>query len=190
MRFGIRNLLLLIAAVAVMCALLVVARNTYYADRRQTESALAKVKGISDVKLLPYVDIIEEVNSSSFTIDGHSGSIVQLDGLGEYADNGRFTVSRIGKWKFRVSGRRHLGAYKADSREPVESDYLGGSIEFGPNSPYKELIPFEIDTLQDLADHYGELVNLFESWPREVKPGTVTLEDGTTQFFYVIEEVE
>jgi hypothetical protein len=51
------------------------------------------------------------------------------------------------------------------------------------------LIPFEINTLQDVVDHYAELVRLFETWPREAEPGTVTLEDGTTQYFYVIEDV-
>lgn len=50
------------------------------------------------------------------------------------------------------------------------------------------VIPFEIKTIQDVVDHYQELVDLFESWPRETEPGTVTLEDGTTQYYDVVEE--
>ena len=188
MRFGIRNLLLVVAGVAVVCALLVSARNTYYADRRQTESALAKVRGISDVQLHSHFDVTEEVNRSSFSVDGYPGSIVELGGLGRYADQSRFSVSRVGKWTFRVSGRRYGGAYKADTGEPVESNYFGGNILLGPNSPYKELIPFEVDTLQDAVNHYADLIDLFDSWPRESEPGSVMLEDGSTQYYYVVED--
>ena len=188
MRFGIRNLLLVIVAVAVVCALFVAARNTYYADRRQTESALAKVSGISDVQLHSYVDVIEEVNSSSFSVDGHPGSIVELGGLGRYADEGRFSVGRIGKWTFKISGRRELGAYRADTGEPVESNYFGGHIVLGPDSPYRQLIPFEVATLQDVVDHYADFIGLLDSWPRQSKPGSVMHEDGSTQYYYVIED--
>jgi hypothetical protein len=115
---------------------------------------------------------------------------VVLGGLTHYANDGRFSVSRIGKWTFRVSGRRHLGAYSADTGKPVESEYVGFGIELGPNSPYQKLFPFELNTLQDVVDHYPELVDLFESWPRETEPGKVLLGDGTHQQYFVIEESE
>ena len=190
MRFGIRSLLFVIFLVSVACALFVVARNTYYADRRQTELALAQVSGISEIKLHSHVDVVEEVNSSSFSVDGFPGSIVELEGLGLYANKGRFWISRIGKWKFKVSGRRRVGVYRADTGEPIESDYFGSSIELGHNSPYKDLMPFEINTMQDLADRYGDLVELFETWPRKANPGSVTLEDGTIQSYFVVEDDE
>ena len=188
MRFGIRNLLLAVAAAAVVCMLFVIARNAYYAERRQTESTLANVKGISDVQLHSHVEVTEEVHSSNFSVDGHPGSIVALGGLARYADDGRFSVSRVGKWTFKISGRRYGGAYRADTGEPVESNYIGGHIELGSNSPYQDLIPFKIDTLQNVVDHYTDLVDLFDSWPRESEPGSVMLEDGSTQYYYVVED--
>lgn len=188
MQFGIRKLLLAVAVVAVLCAMFVAVRNAYYADRQRTASALAQVSGISNVKLNFHVDVTEEVNSSSFSVDGHPDSVVGLAGLARYADESRFAVNRVGKWSFRVSGRRHMGAYRADTGEPVASHYFGFSIELGPNSPYKALITFEIDTLQDLVDHYAELIDLFETWPRESEPGSVVLEDGSVQYYYVVED--
>lgn len=173
-----------------MCSLFVVGRNTYYSDRRQTEAVLATIRGISNIKLHSYIDITEEVNSSSFSVDSHPGSFVRLGGLCAFADKSKFTVSRIGKWTFRISGRNFGGAYKASTGEPVESDYVGYHIKLGVDSPYRKLIPFEVNTLQDVVDHYQELVDLFESWPREAEPGAVTLEDGTTQYYYVVEEGE
>lgn len=170
-----------------MCAMFVFARNTYYSERRQTESALADIHGISDINLHSHVETTEKINSSSFSIDGQPRSIVVIGGLTKYADKGRFSVSRIGKWKFRISGRNHGGIYRADTGEPVESDYFACHITLGRNSPYRELFPFEVITLQDVVDHYQELVELFESWPREAEPGTVLLEDGTTQKFFVVE---
>lgn len=188
MQFGIQKTLLLTLGATVMCSLFVVGRDTYYSERRQTESVLATIKGISNIQLHSCVDVIEEVNSSSFSVDSHPGSIIRIGGLCHYADKGRFAVSQIGKWRFKVSGRHYGGAYAADTGEPDESDYFGSHIALGVDSPYQKLIPFKLNTLQDVVDHYQELVELFESWPREAEPGTVTLEDGTTQYYYVVEE--
>lgn len=188
MQFGIRNLLLLTVGVAVMCAMFVFVRSDYYFERRKTESVLATIQGISNIKLHSYIDITEEINSSSFSVTGQPSSIVVLGRLTRYEVEGQFSVFRIGKWKFRNSGRNHGGNYVAATGEPVESNYFGYHIALGRNSPYQELFPFEINTLQDIVDHYQELVDLLETWPRENEPGEVTLEDGTTQYFYVVEE--
>ncbi len=179
---------MVIAAVAVVCGLYAFTRSIYYAERGQTKSVLAEVKGISTVQLRAYIDVVEEVYSSSFTIDGQPDSIITIGSVSHYEDNGSFHVNRLGKWQFRTFGRRHAGAYEASTGKPVESDYKGFHIALGPNGPYKDLIPFEVNSLQDLVDHYGELVDLFETWPREAKPGTVVLDDGTTQYFYVVED--
>jgi hypothetical protein len=190
MRIVIRKPRIIFVGLVGMCVLFVFARSTYYSERRQTESVLATIKGISNISLHSHIDVTEEVNSSSFSVDGHPGSIVRLGGLCSYSDEGRFMVSQVGKWGFRISGRGYTGVYEAETGEPVESDYSGFHIAFGVDSPYQAMVPFEVNTLQDVVDHYDELVNLFETWPREAEPGTVTLEDGTTQYFYVIEEGE
>ncbi len=188
MQFGIRKLLFLAAAVAVVCALYVSARNYYYAERRHAELVLAEVSGISNVKLHSYVDVVEEVASTSFSVDGQADSVVAVAGLGNYKNDRSISVSSLGKWRFRVFGQRHVGAYSVDTGKPVVSQYLGCHIQLGPASPYKDLLPFEVSKLQDVVDHYAELEELFEHWPRAAKPGSVILEDGTTQFFYVVEE--
>lgn len=83
-----------------------------------------------------------------------------------------------------------MGNVLESTGEPIESNYIAGHLELGPASPYSDLIPFEVNTLQDVVDQYAEIVDLLETWPREAKPGSVKLEDGTTQYFYVIEERE
>lgn len=188
LRFGIRSLLIAAAAVAVMCALFVAARNQYYAERRQVNSVLADVDGISIISLHSHIDVTEEINGTSISVDLHPDSIVQLGSLRDYEDTGRFFVSRIGNWRFNVSGRRHMGAYIAATGKPVESEYVGAHIVLGPESPYSELIPFEVNSLQDVVNHYEDLVDLFETWPGESNPGTVTLDDGTTQYYYVVKD--
>lgn len=188
MQFGIRRLLIAVVIVAVACTMYVAALNYYHSDRHQAKSVLAQVKGISNVKLLCHIDVIEEINGCSFSIDGQPGSMISVGGLRDYKDKGSFSVSKIGKWRFRIFGQRHMGNFLESTGEPIESNYLSGHLGLGPASPYRDLIPFEVNTLQDVVDHYGEFVDLLESWPREAKPGSVKLEDGTTQFFYVIEE--
>jgi hypothetical protein len=182
--------LLTVVAVVFLFALFVPARDAYYSERRQTEAVMAELKGISNVRLQSHVDVTEGVHATSFTVDACPGSVVELAGVCAYQDSGVFSVSRIGKWSFRISGRRDVGVYVAATGEPVESDYIGCHLRLGVSSPYRELIPFEVNALQDVVDHYQELVDLFESWPREAEPGAVTLEDGTTQYYFVVEEGE
>jgi len=190
MQFGIRRLLIVVAIVAVVCTIYVAAINYFYADRHHAKSVLGEVKGIGSIKLLSHIDIVEEVNGSSFSVEGQPGSVIAVGGLRTYKDDGSFTVSKIGKWRFRVLGQRHLGNFLENTGVPVESNYLSDHLELGSTSPYKDLIPFEVNTLQDVVDHYAELVDLLESWPRKAIPGSVTLQDGTTQFFYVMEDAE
>lgn len=190
MKYRIRRLLLVVSAIVVIGALYNVARSHYYAERRQANSILAELKGISKIQLHAHEDIVEEVSGSRFAVDGHPDSVIVIAGLDEYHHEGGFSVGQIGKWQLRTFGRRHLGAYQEETGEPVESDYRGFHIQLGPTSPYRSLFPFEVVTLQDIVDHYAELLVQLETWPREAAPGSVTLEDGTTQFFYVIEAVE
>lgn len=190
MRFVIRSFLFTVVVVAFVSSLFVAAHKAYYAERRQAEAILAELKGISNIRLHSHVDITEAVHATSFTVDAYPGSMIVLAGLCAYRDGGVFAASRIGKWTFKISGRHYGGAYIAATGEPVESDYFGWHLCLGVDSPYRELIPFEVQTIQDVVDHYQELVDLFESWPRETEPGTVTLEDGTTQYYYVVEEGE
>ena len=176
------------AAVGVLCAMFVAGRNVYFAERRQAHAVLAGVEGISNIHLQSCIDVTEEVNSVTFALDGRPDSVIELGGWSDYENSGRFYVGRIGKWTFRVSGRRHMSAHAKATGEPVESEYFGGHIELGPHSPYSDLFPFEVNTLQDLVDHYQDLVELLETWPRESAAGTVTLDDGSTQYYYVIED--
>jgi hypothetical protein len=136
MQFGIRRLLIVVAAVAVLCALYVAARNlskaVYYAQRRQAESVLAEIKGISDIKLHSHVDIVEEVNSSRFSVDGQPNSIIAIGGLGHYEDEGKFAVNRIGKWQFRTFGRRYGGRIMQALASQLSRTTSAGISNWGP----------------------------------------------------------
>lgn len=186
-RFTLRGLLLTTAAVGVACSLYLYARNFYYAERRETQAVLRDVKGIA-YEITTFADDVEEVARVNITLDEHPDSHIAISGLGKYRSDRRFGISRIGKWRFVIYGRHYAGAYLEATGEPVESDYLGGHIELGPYSPYNKIIPFKVHTLHDLVEHYQELVDLFETWPREAEPGTLTLEDGSPQYFYVVED--
>ena len=60
MRFGIRNLMLVVVIFAVICGLFLAARNQYYAERLQVQSILAEVNGIFDVTLHSHVGVIDQ----------------------------------------------------------------------------------------------------------------------------------
>ena len=188
MRFGMRRLMIVVAGVCVLCSLYVAARHAYYSERRDNMAALTSLKGVSIESIHSHIDVVEEVGSTSISVKAHPGSSIVTGNLQNYLATGRFNVRRIGKWCFSVNGNRHCGAYKIATGEPVESDYFGSSIQLGPGGPYEEIIPVPTASLQDVVDHYQELVEFFESWPRKNAPGEVTLEDGSIQYYYVRED--
>lgn len=186
LRFGIRGLLWATLIVAIICGVISFASRMYYAERYAVQAILKKVDGIG-YSINTFEDVTEEVANVTITVDSVPDSKIVLVGLSEYESNGCFAITQIGKWRFVTTGSRFLGAVDSVTGKPEKSNYWGGHLAINPNSPYKEIIPFPINTVQDIVDHYEELVEFFDSWPRESNPGRVILEDGSVQKYYVLD---
>lgn len=172
--------------VAIICGVISFASRMYYAERYAVQAILKKVDGIG-YSIDTFEDVLEEVAKVTITVDGIPDSRIVLVGLTEYESNGSFAITQLGKWRFVTTGSRFLGAVDSATGEPVKSNYWGGHIAVDPHSPYKEIIPFPINTVQDIVDHYQELVGYFDKWPRESEPGHVILDDGSVQKYYVLD---
>jgi len=184
--FGTRGLLWTTLTVALICGTISFASRMYYAERHAVQSILKNFDGI-DYSMLTYEDVVEEVGSVTITIDDIPESRIVVQGLEQYKTSGQFAISEIGKWRFVIAGTTFMGAKNSSTGEPVKSNYWGGYITLGRDSPYRELIPYPTNTLQDIVDHYRELVDYFETWPRESEPGEVILDDGSAQRYYALE---
>ncbi len=185
-RFGTRSLLWTTLVVAIICGLISSAYRMYHAERYAVESFLKKIDGIG-YSISTHDDVMEEVAGVTITLKDLPDSRIVFYGLASYESNGTFSLGTIGKWRFVTQGRRFLGNTVSSTGEPVESDYWAGFIDLGANSPYKDIIPYPTRTLQDIIDHYEELVDYFDKWPRESEPGHVILDDGSVQTYYVVD---
>lgn len=168
--------------------LLVPLNESFRSERTRVERLLAKIDGVCDIELSARPGITERIRSVKFSVENDPNNVIGTYGLSRYDETGRFFIYRIGKWKFIAKGVRHSGVYNARTGKYVESQYLRGSLEFGMHSPYAGLLPFSIETVEDIVEHYPRLVEELEKWPRESEPGEVVLADGTTQYFYVVED--
>jgi hypothetical protein len=186
-QFGTRVILLITIVAAALCGAFAWGWQAYYSERHAALAVLSKIKGIS-YTLDTVADVSERVTKATITIDGIPDSQVVVVGLPQYATSGRFAISQIGRWRFVVSGLAYLGAKDSETGEPIQSGYLAGYLTLGKNSPYRDVIPFPINTPQDLINHYQEFVNLLESWPIESAPGRVFLEDGSVQSYFVFDK--
>ena len=185
-RFGTRSLLWITLIVAMLCGLISFAYRMYFAERYAVESYLKKIDGIG-YSISTHEDVIEEVASVTITLKDLPDSRIVVYGLATYESTGAFALGEIGKWRLVIQGRRFLGATDSSTGEPVESNYWGGCIQLGADNPYEKIIPYPTNTLQDIIDHYEELVDYFDTWPRESEPGRVVLEDGSVQKYYVLD---
>nr|MCU0720530.1 hypothetical protein [Pirellula sp.] len=186
LRFGTRSLLWMTLVVAIICSLISFAYRMYYSERYAVESFLKEIDGIG-YSISTHEDFIEEVASVTITLKDLPDSRIVVYGLATYESRGAFALGEIGKWRFVIQGRRFLGATDSSTGEPVESNYWGGCIQLGADNPYEKIIPYPTHTLQDIIDHYEELVDYLDTWPRESDPGQVILEDGSVQKYYVLD---
>ncbi|XZE22013.1 hypothetical protein SH449x_001929 [Pirellulaceae bacterium SH449] len=186
-QFGTRVILLTTIVAAVLCGAFAWGWQAYYSERHAVLAVLNKIKGIS-YTLDTVADVSEKVTKATIAIDGIPDSQFVVVGLPQYAANGRFAISQIGRWRFVVSGLAYLGAEDSETGEPIQSSYLVGYLTLGTNSPYQEMIPFPVNTLQDLINHYQQFVTLLESWPIESAPGRVFLDDGSAQSYFVFDK--
>jgi hypothetical protein len=172
--------------VALICGMISFASRLYYAERYAVGSFLKKIDGIG-YSISTHEDVLEEVASVTITLKDLPESRIVVYGLATYESTGTFALGEIGKWRLVIQGRRFLGATDSSTGEPVESNYWGGCIQLGADNPYEKIIPYPTHTLQDIIDHYEELVDYLDTWPRESDPGQVILEDGSVQKYYVLD---
>lgn len=85
----------------------------------------------------------------------------------------RLYVFQLGPYRF--SG--HVETVEQDGRTSKSNP---SSIELGTDGVFRDQLPCQIDSIQDLIEHYDELIVFFnEEWPRANDPGHLEVERET-----------
>ena len=188
-RYNVRTLLIVTAVAAVFCTVPVLWRGCYYNERNNIARLLARYPEIQHVSYGGFPDeFTENVVVTTIALRDRDNAILKLCGLENHNDGSfrHLRIQRIGDWTFVVGGYGHSGVTKIATGEPVKSHFLTANVDIGPDSEFKDILPFTVSTLDELLERYDELVAYFETWPTKDNHGTLMFSDGIERYYYSI----
>ncbi|MCC9606863.1 hypothetical protein LOC68_15735 [Blastopirellula sp. JC732] len=164
-------------------------QTSFYRERDQCLANFQRMPGIDNVVVHGHEVSRFEVDSVQFSLAGRPDTLVKLGGQEELFDcksSDRLeslAVLQIGPWTFGGQGKKPRKGSTAE--EPLFSKFGIYALSFGPDSPLRDLVPLKIESVDDLVEHYDELVELLESWPRKEAPGHLERGDETLDYWVI-----
>lgn len=157
----------LVAGVALALGTVKFLLVAFYEERDRLRSLLDQVDGITDIQILGHDVMPYEVHAAQFAIIGRPDAVVVLD---EPSHNlvhgsGHIEIRNLGPWDFHTATYGRLGVVKTKTREPVKSLGYSSSVDVGTAGEFADRLPVKIRDVQDLVDHYDDLVRFFGTWP-------------------------
>ena len=138
-------------------------QRLYNIDRDSVESALRAVPGGRVVDIGGFdEELTWTVASATVSVDGSATRTITFmsPGRGQLQSGSRMAVTDIGPYQIRVE--------VSDDRMLVQS------LDFGHDSEFKDVLPFRLRDVNDLAAHYDEIIAFITQEPS----GTYTAPDG------------
>jgi hypothetical protein len=185
-KFGLRSLFWITAIVAVVAYIPTMLYREYYRQLSHVNEVLLANSEIENVRIEGNEDAFYEAEWVEFSIAGKPGSKVALViPHAERIDGGtKLWLSQLGPWSFTTFGHGYNGVYRSETGEPIKTDFNWSWINVGSDGPFAALIPVKANTVADIVDHYDELVEFFEMWPKQSTPGKVQDRSGTLLHYY------
>lgn len=141
----------------------------YYQDRDRLLSDFQAMNQLSGVVIEGFEwEGIWCLDTVRFSIPGKPHSLVVFSPGNEYVRYEYDTpldtcmLYQIGPCRFREFRKYASG----EAFSELDAIYVG------PRGAYQKLVPFEINSIRDIVEHYDELVTFFENeWPSKESPG-------------------
>ncbi len=147
--------------------------SIYYSERNHVLAEIAKVPGVTKVKVYGNEDVTYEVFYVTFQLAGRPGTSVSLgisDNMTENAEH--LYLEGVGPWSFRTKG--HTYGEISNTHQKIRELSYGFAIDVGPAGDFAPLLPFKLSNVQDVIAHYDDLEKLFASWPDVNHVGKLT----------------
>lgn len=119
----------------------------------------------------------------------HITAKVQVEGKGlivlselgpeSFKTTGEMRLKQIGHLQMEQHSFGYMGMFVTATHEKVKSHAYADWIDIGAEGPYMHEIPFRVRSVQDVINHYDDIVSVLSKWPHEPEKLTVTANDGT-----------
>lgn len=177
-----------IAVTALLCKLPAIWHSIYYGERIKIAELIQQTPAVLSAEYGFDADITENIIVTRIKLRERPDAILKLCRLEDH-ENGSFRhlhVQQIGDLILFVGGFRDLDRQNKENGDPVKSDFWQVDVDIGPESEFRDILPFTVSKLDELFARYDELIAYFETWPTLGSPGTIRLPDGRERYYYVL----
>lgn len=187
-QFTIPTIMYATLAVAVIVAVVRLWTADYadYSTRDEYAANLARMDSISNVKLLGgtifrYEKEVFAVQEIQFSLAGRPDTLMiivadeQLRTCDSHEPLSRVVLHQVGGMRFRAT---------VESSQLQRPDEVAG-INVGPQGVFAEHFPFPLRSIDDIVDHYDEIVAILKTWPRQDQPGELTWEGRHAKYWAI-----
>lgn len=191
-QFPLPALIFVTLLVASIAGLYKAGQRAFYYNRDQVLASFQRMPAIESVVVhgRPDPDLFEFwVEEIEFSLVGRPETRIRL--AANYSLRHcksdqpleQLTIEQIGPWTFDGYGQEPVAGYDPAK---VTAPFTIDALTLGEEGRMQALLPWKIESVDDLVSHYDELVELLETWPRREKPGHWE-QDGVS-FDYWVEE--
>lgn len=191
-RFHVKSCLAALAGFAVIALLWTlpaIRHEIYYHERNVIASLIAETPAIRVASYGGFDDgLWENIVVTTIELKNRPSAFLRLCRLEDH-EKGVFRhlhLQQIGDLILYVGGLRNR---EHRNGKPVNStlcDWWRVDVDIGPDSEFKEILPFSVSTLDELFERYDEISAYFATWPTSDSPGEIELLDGSKRYYYVV----
>lgn len=170
---------IMFAVTMISCGLglFVATHEPYYDERDKLLAHFNQIAQVTDVYVNGYDHEGSYVLANiQFSIRGIPNSIVRISAseqLLSKPDEGlsHLVLKQLGPWQFHVAG---VSTDTDTEGRTHMVKYTSSGIDVGIEGEYSQLLSIQAHSINDILQHYEELVTAFKSWPTVSSPGHMT----------------
>lgn len=158
-----------------------------YAEFEEIQERLQEIPGVKVVEAFGHEDVTFEIGGFELEVEGKGPLSLGCLDLDSFESTDHLYLQSLGDHELIVVMHGHIGVYRSDTGESIESTGWGGSIDIGPRGAFARFFPFSVDSVQGIVHRYDEIESALAEWPVQPDYGTLEDEDGI-RYFYALRD--
>ncbi|MBI2437639.1 MAG: hypothetical protein HYV36_02340 [Lentisphaerae bacterium] len=185
-----KRILAILGVIAAGCALVCVAlfawvllstKAGYWFQRQPIKRGFESIPGCTLISITGNEDVTLEHITAKVELEGKGTLILSELGPESFRQTGEMRLHQIGNIEMRQHsyGYGSAGLYITKAGKPKKFHGYAGWIDIGTQGPYADILPVKIQKVQDVIQHFDQILATLSKWPKEPEKLTVTAKDGT-----------
>ncbi len=186
-KYSLRSLSIGVTITAMLCKVPDLWHGIYYHERIKITELIKRTPAVRSAEYVCDAELTESILLTTIELRDRPDATLKLCRLEDH-ENGVFRhlhvrqigdlIPLVGHWRDSDRPNEKIG-------EPVRRYSWRPDADIGPDSELKDILPFTVSTLDELIEHYDEILAYFETCQTSGNRGTIRLPDGSELDYHV-----